>query len=178
MKKLLLILLLMALSLPIAATAEDAVLTFDIGALAPVELDAEPDGLPTALYCGPTQGFYRDGEQTLDTAAPFVYFGQFDCWAMVASGTLDAMGPIGWVEAAAFIAPYEPQLSFDDALSVMVEDDTFLTIEPLAQTPTPLCAIARGTQVVLLAQYEGWGYVQTEIDGVPARAFLPLSAIL
>ena len=43
---------------------------------------------------------------------------------------------------------------------------------------TALCALARGTQVLLLAQMEGWAYVQTEIEGTPVRAFLPVSAIL
>jgi len=32
--------------------------------------------------------------------------------------------------------------------------------------------------VILLAQYEGWAYVQTEIGDVPVRAFLPAHAIV
>ena len=150
----------------------------DIGALTPAAHVAEPDAAPTALYCGPTQGFYRHGELMLDPSEPYVYFGQHDCWAMVALGTPEAMGAVGWVEAAAIDAPAEPELLFADALPVMVEDDTFLTDEPDAQEPPQLCAIARGTTVTLLAQYGDWGYVQCEVDGVPARAFLPLSAIL
>ncbi len=177
MKKLLVLLLLALLMLPLLAAAEDAP-TIDIGTLTPVELPAQPEALRSALYCGPTQGSYRSGEVMLDTAEPFVYFGQYDCWAMVAPGTLEDMGPIGWVEAAAFVAPYEPLLSFDDALAVMIEDDATLTDTPFAGEPNVLCVLPRGETVTLLAQYEGWGYVQTELDGKPIRAFIPLSTIL
>lgn len=178
MKKLILLLMLALLALPMSALAEEAVPTLEIGTLEPVELPGETDGLTAALYCGPTQGFFRHDELTLDLSKPFVYFGQFDCWAMVAQGTLDDMGPVGWIEAGAFLAPAEPQLGFTDALSVMVEDDTYLTDDPLSESPVQLCELARGTHVTLLAQYASWGYVQTEIDGVPVRAFLPQSSIL
>ena len=50
-------------------------------------------------------------------------------------------------------------------------------VTPFADAPAGLCAIARGEQVLLLAQYEGWAYVQTEIGETPVRAFLPVSAI-
>lgn len=177
-RALILTLTLLFLALPLGALCEDSQDSFEIGALAPVELSAQEEALVADLYCGPTQGFFRHDALSVDTGAPFVYFGQYDCWAMVASGTLEDMGPIGWVESAAFLAPENPQLAFEDALTVMVEDDTFLTDEPLAASPARLCDIARGTQVILLAQYEGWGYVQGEIEGTPVRAFLPLSAIL
>lgn len=174
MKKLVLTLALL-LSLALPACAQE----LEIGALAPVAMDAaygEPT--PVDLYCGPTMGFYRDGEAVIDLGEPFVYFGQYDCWSMVAPGTPEAMGAVGWIESAAATLPEEPQLGFDDALLAMVEEDTFLTITPLAETADPLCTLERGAQVLLLAQLGDWAYVQAEIDGTPVRAFLPVSAIL
>ena len=174
MKRLLPIFLALLL-LPALVLAE----SLDVGLLTPaLHEPALQDAEPAALYCGPTQGAYRHGELALDPGAPYVYFGQYDCWAMVALGTPEAMGPVGWVEAAAIDAPAEPELTFSDALPVMVEDDTFLTDEPDAGEPAHLFELARGEVVTLLAQYGDWGYVQTEIDGEFIRAFVPASAIL
>ena len=164
------------LMLPLCAAAQDAS-ALDVCVLIPVAFSAAEEGGTPALYCGPTQGSYRTSEQTLDLSKPYVFFGQSDCWAMVAQGTPEDMGAIGWIESAAAALPEEPQLGFDDALSAMVEEDTFLTVTPFADAPAGLCAIARGEQVLLLAQYEGWAYVQTEIGETPVRAFLPVSAI-
>ena len=174
MKKLVLTLaLLMALALP--ACAQE----LEIGVLAPVAMDAAySEPTPVDLYCGPTMGFYRDGDAAIDLGEPFVYFGQYDCWAMVAPGTPEEMGAIGWIESAATTLPEEPQLGFDDALPAMVEEDTFLTVTPFAEAPAPLCTLERGAQVLLLAQLGDWVYVQAETDGTPVRAFLPVSAIL
>ena len=150
----------------------------DIGVLVPMAHEAQAGGEPVALYCAPTQGAYRHDELTIDLGEPYVCFGQYDCWAMVAAGTPDAMGPAGWVETAALDIEQGSELSFSDAYQEMVEDDTFLTDEPWAGEPAQLMSLPRGTIVTLLAQYEGWGYVQCEIDGIFVRGFLPLEAIL
>ena len=174
MKKLIpLLALLLLLALP--ACAQE----LEIGALSPVGMDAAyGETTLIDLYCGPTMGFYRDGDAAIDLGEPFVYFGQYDCWAMVAPGTPEEMGVIGWIESAAATLPEEPQLGFDDALPAMVEEDTFLTVTPFAESPAPLCTLERGAQVLLLAQLGDWAYVQAETDGTPVRAFLPVSAVL
>ena len=169
------LLALSALCASLPALAEE----IEIGWLSPLSLPKQSEPGEAALYCGPTQGFYRNGEATLDTSEPFVCFGQYDCWAMVAAGDAEAFGPVGWVESAALDGlDAVPALGFDDALAVMIEDDTFLTDDPLAASPSQLAPLARGTQVTLLARFEDWGYVQTEIEGTPVRAFVPLSAML
>ena len=113
MKKLIpLLALLLLLALP--ACAQE----LEIGALSPVGMDAAyGETTLIDLYCGPTMGFYRDGEAVIDLGQPFVFFGQYDCWAMVAQGTLGDMGAVGWIESAAANLPEEPLLGFDDALS-------------------------------------------------------------
>lgn len=174
MKHIALFLLLCLLCMP--ALAQEAQLVPPLTPVVPGEQQAPAQA---ALYCGPTQGFYRPGEDVLDTGAPFVCFGHYDCWAMVAQGTQDSFGPVGWVEAAAIDGlDSAPLLGFEEALTAMVEEDTFLTDDPLAAEPRRLCSVARGTQVLLLAQMDGWLYVQGEIDGVPVRAFVPAHAVL
>ncbi len=156
--------------------------TLDITTLVPIAREGEAGHpVPAALYCGPTQGSYRHDEMTIDLSEPYVYFGQYDCWAMVACGTPEEMGAVGWIEAAAIDAPEEPQLSFFDAFAAMIEEDTFLTDEPSAASPARLFELPRGEWVTMLAQYGMWGYVQCEpeaLNGTPVRAFVPLSAIL
>jgi len=171
-----LVLFLLILTLPCVALCEE----LDVTALTPLAMTPEAEAQTLDLYCGPTQGFYRSGEQTLDTGKDFVVFGQYDCWAMVAQGTTDAFGPVGWVEAGSLASlPYDPQLAFEDGLPVTVEDEAILTNDPLQENPDVIVRLVPGTQVTLLAQFGDWGYVQAELDDIPpVRAFLPLSTIL
>ena len=85
--------------------------------------------------------------------------------------------PLSWISAAASF-PDGPELLFEDAVPVTVMEDTFLTLEPLAETPAQLCEVKEGAQPVVLAVCGGWAYVQTETGGAPVRAFLPLSSFL
>ena len=170
--KLALLSLLVCLMLPALAVCEDLGVT----ALSPIVLPPEAEALLLELYCGPTQDSYRHEAQTLDTGKDYVVFGQYDCWAMAAQGTPESFGPVGWVEAGSLEnLPYEPQLSFEDALAVTVEDETFLTND----FENAIVRVVPGTSVTLLAQFGDWGYVQAEFDDMlPIRAFIPMSAIL
>ena len=164
------------LLLPCCALGE----AIDVSMLTPIEMTPEADGQVLDLYCGPTQGFYRHGEQTLDTGKPYVLFGQYDCWAMAAQGTTEAFGPIGWVEAGSITEiPYEPQLSFEDGFAAMIEEDAQMTDHPLAEMPFEGwdVTLGAGTQVTVLAQLGEWIYVQAEIEGAPARAFIPANMV-
>jgi len=170
--KLTIISLLVCLMLPALAIAEDLGVT----ALSPIAMTTDAESQILELYCGPTQGFHRHEEQTLDTGRDYVVFGQYDCWAMSAQGTPDAFGPVGWVEAGSIEnLPYDPQLIFEDALEVTVEDEAILTND----FENAIVRVVPGTTVTLLAQFGDWGYVQAEFDDMlPIRAFIPMKAIL
>jgi len=162
--------------LPLAALAEN----IDIATLEPIAMTAEAEGQVLDLYCGPTQGFYRHGEQTLDTGKDYVLFGQYDCWAMAAQGTADDFGPIGWVEAGSITGiPYEPQLAFEDGFAAMVEETAQLTDIPLSENPFEgwTAALDAGTQITVLAQLGDWIYVQAEIEDTPVRAFIQANTV-
>lgn len=165
-------LMLLVLMLPVLASAEDLGVTV----LEPIAMTVDAEAAQLELYCGPTQGFYRHEEQTLDTGKDYVVFGQYDCWAMAAQGTPESFGPVGWVEAGAIEnLPYDPQLGFEDALAVTVEDEAILTND----FENAIVRIVPGTVVTLLAQFGDWGYVQAEFDDMlPIRAFIPMSSIL
>ena len=170
--KLLFLSLLVLLMIPALCIAEDLGVT----ALSPIAMSPDAEALALELYCGPTQGFHREDGQTLDTGKDYVVFGQYDCWAMAAQGTPEAFGPVGWVEAGSLESlPYEPQLAFEDALPVTVEDEAMLTND----FENAIVRVVPGTAVTLLAQFGDWGYVQAEFDDMlPIRAFIPMSAIL
>ena len=170
--KLAILSLLVCLMLPVLAVCEDLGIT----ALSPIAMAPDAEAQVLELYCGPTQGSYRHGVQTLDTSKDYVVFGQYDCWAMAAQGTPESFGPVGWVEAGSLEnLPYDPQLAFEDALAVTVEDETILTND----FDNAIVRIVPGTTVTLLAQFGNWGYVQAEFDDMlPIRAFIPMSSIL
>jgi len=162
--------------LPCAALCEET----GIAELVPIEMTAEAEGQVLDLYCGPTQGFYRHGEQTLNTGKPYVLFGQYDCWAMAAQGTKDSFGPVGWVEAGSITdIPYEPQLGFEDGFAAMIEEIAQATDNPLADDPFENWAIALepGTQATVLAQLGDWLYIQAEIEDTPARVFIQINTV-
>lgn len=165
------LLLLICLLLPCGVLGEG----IDAAALTPIAMTPEAEGQILDLYCGPTQGFYRHSEQTLDTGKDYVLFGQFDCWAMVAQGTEDNFGPVGWVEAGSITdIPYEPQLAFEDGFAAMVEETAQLTDKPMAADPFDgwTAVLEPGTQITVLAQLGDWLYVQAEIAASPVRAFI------
>ena len=174
--KFLLAALLVCMLLPCCAFGEGA----DVSALVPMEMAPEAQGQVLELYCGPTQGFYRHAEQTLDTGKPYVLFGQYDCWAMAAQGTTDSFGPVGWVEAGSIPEiPYEPQLGFEDGFAAMVEETALMTDNPLAKDPFDgwTVSLEPGTQVTVLAQLGDWLYVQTELEDAPVRAFIKADTV-
>lgn len=152
-----------------------------VSPLACVQMPTMDGSEPIPLYCGPTQGFYRHGEQTLDLSQPYVLFGYSDCWAMAAQGTPEAFGPVGYVEAAALpLDESAPVLAFEDALPAMIEDDAPATDNPLAVDPYLNWSITlpRGEQVIVLAALDDWLYVQCEIGNAPARVFVPAACVL
>lgn len=152
----------------------------DAAVLEPIVMTPEAEGQILDLYCGPTQGFYRHGEQSLDTGKDYVLFGQYDCWAMAAQGTPESFGPVGWVEAGSITdIPYEPQLAFEDGFAAMVEEPAQLTDNPLADDPFAgwTATLEQGTQITVLAQLGDWLYVQSEADGMPLRAFIKADTV-
>ena len=149
----------------------------DTAALVPAAMPAASLNEPVALYCGATQGFYRHMDQTIDLTQPFVCFGQYDCWTMVAQGTPDAFGPVGWIEGGLFDESGVPELSFEDGFAAMIEEDAAVTNDPLNPDSLWGITLPRGTQITVLAGYGDWLYVQTEIDGAPARVFVPAGVI-
>jgi len=165
---------LLCLLLPVFALGEG------MDHLTPLEMPTEAKGQTLDLYCGPTQGFYRHAEQTLDTGKPYVLFGQYDCWAMAAQGTKDDFGSVGWVEAGSITdIPYEPQLGFENGFAAMVEDDAPMTDNPLAEDPFVgwTMTLEAGTPITVLAQLGEWIYVQAELDGTPVRAFIQMDTV-
>ena len=174
--KCLLAAILLCTLLPGCAFGEGA----DVSALVPMERTPEAEGQVLELYCGPTQGFYRHGGQTLDTGKPYVLFGQYDCWAMAAQGSADSFGPVGWVEAGSIAdIPYQPQLGFEDGFAATVEEAAHLTDNPLAGDPFAgwTLSLEPGTSIIVLAQVDGWLYVQAELEDAPVRAFIQADTV-
>ena len=171
MKKML-VLLLAIILLAACALAEDSV-----SPLTPADMTPVSDFQPAPLFCGPTQGFYRHDAQTIDLTQPFVCFGKSDCWTMVAQGTRESFGPVGWIEGGLFDESGMPGLAFEDGYAAMIEEDAPVTNSPMDAGSAWTVILPRGTQVTVLAAFGDFLYVQTQIGGQPARVFVPASTL-
>ena len=85
-------------------------------------------------------------------------------------------GPVGWIEGGLFDDQSMSMLSFDDAFSAMIEEDAAITNAPMNADGAWDAILPRGTQVTVLAAFGDFLYVQTEINGMPARVFVPEKA--
>ncbi len=176
MKKIALILLMLCLLIPGALARSDAAL-MPVSALIPVAMTPVHSFEPVPLYCGPTQGFYRRAQQTIDLTQPFVCFGEADSWSMVAQGTPDEFGPVGWIEGGLFDADGVGELTFEDGFAAMVEETAALTDDPQHLQNMWGLSLSYGTPITVLSGYGDFLYVQSELDGTPVRAFIPVSAV-
>ncbi len=167
----------LALLLTLCLLCAGALAEETAAALTPADMPTVEGFDPVALYCGPTQGFYRHQDQTIDLTQPFVCFGQYDCWAMIAQGTADAFGPVGWIEGGLFDASDVPELSFEDGFAAMVEEDAIVTNDPMNPVSAWEITLPRGTEITVLTACGDWLYVQAQINGTPARVFIPASTL-
>ena len=134
------------------------------------------DGMEAELRLGPTSQFPSAGV-SLDASQPFLYFGQYDCWALVGTGTEEEPGIIGWIPAAAADMPEEPMLSFDDAVTLTLAEEVVLT-DSVSADAEPLYTLSSGSSVLLLATFRGADYVQADLpDGTPVRGFIPEESV-
>ena len=171
--------LMMAILLAAAAAAcaetEEEAFDWGVDELTCTRIEGCEGGAAAPLYAGPTSQFQRIPGAQIDTAQPFLYFGQSDCWAMVGLGSPDAPEAVGWIEAAAAQLPEQPELLFEDALPLTLPEDVLLSPAP---SPSDTAAgLPAGTPAVLLARFGAWGYLQAEPEEGPIRGFAPLEAL-
>ena len=168
--------LMMAILLVSAAAAcAEGAFDWGVDVLTCTRVDGCAGGAAVPLYAGPTSQFQRIPDAEIDTAQPFLFFGQSDCWAMVGLGSPEAPETVGWIEAAAAQLPDQPELLFEDALPLTLPEDILLSSAP---SPSGAAAdLPAGTSAVLLARFGEWGYLQAEPEASPIRGFAPLEAL-
>ncbi len=148
-----------------------------VSELTPVACEGLDDGEICPLLFGPTFIFYHQEDASFDFTQPFVYFGTIESWSMVASGTPDSFGPVGWVPLFPVdlspASPYEREL----ALPVYLLQETPCLASP-SEDASVLGMLSPENEYLLLATYQEYGYIEGVLSESPVRAFIPLNAIL
>lgn len=170
MKKRLAAFVLMLL-LPLLGKAE----SLELPPLVPQAAQTESSSRLLPLQSGPTVIFLPAGE-TVDLHSPYVVFGQEDSWTMIAQGSEEAFGPVGYVQTAALNLSDVPPLTLDP-LPAMLEEDAPLTLSPQG-AEAPFAQLRRGHALQLLFTWGEFIYVQCDLSSGPARGFIPLHTIL
>ncbi len=149
----------------------------DLYVLTPVPAECTEESYEIPMYAGPTVQFTRIQDTVLNPSIPFVCFGQNDCWTMVAQGTPDTFGPVGWVETSSVPAQTYNELLFEGQLAAMVEEDAPLTFIPETDGTSPFTTLHHGDSIQILARYESFLYIETDNGDLPVRGFVPESAV-
>lgn len=147
----------------------------DLDVLVPEAAECAGESYEVPMYAGPTVQ-YMQLDAVLDPSESFVCFGQNDCWTMVAQGTPDNFGPVGWVETAAIPAQDCAVLLFENQLAAMVEEDAPLTFVPASDAPSQL-TLHHGDPIQILGRYESFLYIETNKEDLPIRGFVPESTV-
>ena len=141
-----------------------------------------PGNLKLPVYSGPGDFYYRgaNGKAMASTNGRIYAGGWEDGWLMVMYWTNKGSVRVGFAPSDSIGQGVDmPMLNFayDDAV---ITKDCKLTDDP-AMTRQVLTALKKGTEVTYLSTYVNsseWAYVETWVDGKPARGFVPGNCIL
>ncbi|MBQ9008685.1 MAG: hypothetical protein IJ088_05065 [Clostridia bacterium] len=149
----------------------------DLDVLVPETAECADESCEIPLYAGPTVQFAQIPDAILDPSRPFVCFGQSDSWTMVAEGSPDSFGPVGWVQTASVPAQTCGELLFENQLAAMVEEDAPLTFTPGGDNVPVFVTLHHGDAIRILGRYDSFLYVEAETGDLPVRGFVPESSV-
>lgn len=133
-------------------------------------------GKKLRVYSGPDTSYYRgaNGKAMASTNGKVYACGWEDGWLMVMYWTNGGSIRVGFTPAKDVDAYVDlPSLDFEYSDAVITKSVT-LTDDPV-MTNQKLAKLQKGTQVTFLSEFvnrERWAYVETWVDGKPARGFV------
>ncbi|MEA4999041.1 MAG: YARHG domain-containing protein [Candidatus Limiplasma sp.] len=153
--------------------------TFDV--LSGFTLTRLKAGQKLSVYAAPSRHAYRgaNGKAMVNTNGSVYVAGWESGWLLVMYETNSGAVRVGYVEASAIKGAVDARtLIFADQPVTLAADAT-LTDDPATRSST-LCRLNAGETVTYLTTYQNsqaWAYVQTTIDGVLMRGFVPADAL-
>ncbi len=124
------------------------------------------------VHSGPGANYLRGagGRAVVSTNGWIQVFGQKDGWVMIQYAIDDDHYRIGWIRAESLPEDaWVPTLSFQNTPVDLIARAN-LTDDPL-NSGSSLGAIPAG-EVTLLAEMDGWAYIEAVVSGQPARGFV------
>lgn len=137
-----------------------------------------------AVYTGPGKEYARsgNGKGVVSTNDWIQVFGKYGKWILIQYDISAEQYRIGWIQASALPRSADVKELSDLALGLEQEyhqdvivacaltDDPFNSQKPIAQ-------LEAGHPLRELVQYEGWSYVEVEVDGKRMCGFVPSDCI-
>ena len=133
------------------------------------------------VYSGPGAGYYRaaNGKALASTNGEIYAGGWENGWLMVMYWTNGGNVRVGFANSADFKDRINaPMLQFAYTEASITRRCT-LTDDPVA-TYQALATLPEGTNVTYLSEYvneERWAYIETTVEGKPARGFVPAGCV-
>lgn len=148
-----------------------------VGTFEPKEIEFT-GGQSYPVYLGPGEAYARsgDGKGQVSTNGWIQVFGAYDGQIMIQYSISADRFRIGWIDASALPKGADvPQLAFDN-LPQTITEDCALTDDPI-KSRTAMAQLKAGTQVVSLADFGDFFYIEVELNGETVWGFVPADAI-
>lgn len=148
-----------------------------IGEFEPKEIEFT-GGQKYPVYLGPGEAYARsgDGKGQVSTNGWIQVFGEYDGQIMIQYSISADRFRIGWIDASALPKGASvPQLAFDNLTQTIMEDCA-LTDDPIS-SQTQIGRLKAGTQVISLADFAEFFYIEVELNGETVWGFVPADAI-
>ena len=134
------------------------------------------------VYAGPGYHYWRgaNGKACVSTNGNVLAAGWENGWLLVMYETNNGSVRVGYVSGQDIkgAVPLNTYLTFEYS-TAQVTTDCQLTDDP-ARCYAAMTSLRAGDSVTYLTTYfntSAWAYVETSVDGTPARGFLPASAL-
>lgn len=134
-----------------------------------------------AVYSGPGTGYWRgaNGKAMASTNGKVYACGWEDGWLLILYWTNGGSVRVGYTPAADVDEPVAlPGLEFEYAQAQITSRCT-LTDDPV-MTRQKMATLSAGTSVTYLSEFvneDRWAHIETVVDGVPARGFVPADCV-
>jgi len=148
-----------------------------VGTFEPKEIEFT-GGRNYPVYLGPGEAYARsgDGKGQVSTNGWIQVFGEYDGQIMIQYSISANRFRIGWIDASALPEGTNvPQLAFDNLTQTILEDCA-LTDDPI-KSRTQIATLKAGAQVISLADFGGFFYIEVELSGETVWGFVPEDAI-
>ncbi len=136
-------------------------------------------GQKLAVYSAPSDRSWRSakGKAAITSGSEIFVAGTEDGWILILYELNSGVTRAGYINSQRITGEYTSGdvLLFSPTKMTLTEG-TVMTDDPIRQKTT-IGKLKKGSQVICLAKYRGWIYVETKVSGKTARGFIASSSL-